>query len=81
MVQTIVKATSKGQITLPVAWRRNFSTNQFMVELSEDSLKVRPIDLEKIASANEYTVFDAIRDNEGKGIYAKDLQKILRSIK
>jgi len=38
---------------------------------------VRPLDLGKLESNKEYTVFDAIRDNKGRGIKAKDLIKIL----
>ncbi len=74
----IVKATSKGQITLPIGWRRNFSTDRYMIKIKKERLEIRPIDLEKLGRENEYTVFDAIRDNKGKGIKAKDLVKILK---
>jgi len=77
-MKTILKATSKGQITLPAKWRKNFSTNSFIVKEFGDVLEIKPIDIDKIE--NEYTVFDAIRDNKGKGIKATDLAKILRSI-
>jgi len=32
-------------------------------------------------ATKEYTVFDAIRDNDGKGIKAADLVKILKHFK
>ena len=74
---TITKITSKGQITLPAKWRRNFSTNQYIIEEKKDRLEIKPLFLEKLYKKNEYTVFDAIRDNKGKGIKAKDLIKVL----
>ena len=77
---TIAKATTKGQITLPAKWRRNFDTDRFFIKEKKDVLEIRPIDLKKLESQNEYTVFDAIRDNNGKGIKAKDLLRILKKI-
>ena len=77
-MNTIVKTTSKGQITLPVRWRRSFSTNRFIIKEKRGKLEIIPFDIEKIEKQNEYTVFDAIRDNKGKGIKAKDLTKILK---
>jgi bifunctional DNA-binding transcriptional regulator/antitoxin component of YhaV-PrlF toxin-antitoxin module len=76
---TITKATTKGQITLPAKWRRNFNTDTFFIKEKEDVLEIRPLDLNKIAK-DDYTVFDAIRDNQGKGIRANDLIKILKKI-
>lgn len=77
---TITKATTKGQITLPMRWRRNFSTNQFIMVEKGDFLEIRPLKLQQIENNQEYTVFDAIRDNGGKGIKARDLLKILKKI-
>lgn len=77
---TIAKATTKGQITLPAAWRRNFSTNRFFMEDKGDFLKIRPLFLDNLKTEKEYTVFDAIRDNKGKGIKAEDLIEILKKI-
>lgn len=77
---TITKATTKGQITLPVRWRRSFSTNQFIIVEKGDWLEIRPLDLSHFDKNTEYTVFDAIRDNGGKGIKARDLKKILKKI-
>jgi len=75
---TIVKATTKGQITLPVRWRQNFSTNRYIIKERNGKLEIAPFNLEKLEKQNEYTVFDAIRDNKGKGIKAKDLVKVLK---
>ena len=75
---TIVKATTKGQITLPAVWRRKFDTDRFLVIEKNEALEIKPLDLEKTIQNKEYTVFDAIRDNKGKGIKAKDLTKLLK---
>ncbi len=77
---TIIKATTKGQITLPAKWRKNFATNQFIIMEKEDFLEIRPLNLQQLEAHQEYTVFDAIRDNGGKGIRARDLTKILKKI-
>ena len=72
---TILKTTVKGQITIPAQWRKKFNTNQFVATLKEDKLEIRPLIIQK---KNEFTVFDAIRDNKGKGIKAKDLADIIK---
>ena len=76
----IAKATTKGQITLPVQWRKNFSTNRFFIKTKGYVLEIRPLDLAKLESQNDYTVFDAIRDNQGRDLEANDLIKILKNI-
>ena len=77
---TIVKATTKGQITLPAKWRRKMGTDRFLLHENGDSLEVQPLDLDKLSKTDEYTVFDAIRDNKGKGIKAKDLTRLLKKM-
>jgi bifunctional DNA-binding transcriptional regulator/antitoxin component of YhaV-PrlF toxin-antitoxin module len=76
----IVKATTKGQITLPASWRRIFDTDRYIVKTIGKKLEISPLNLSAIENAEEYTVFDAIRDNNGKGIKAKDLVKVLNKI-
>ena len=73
---TIAKATIKGQITLPIGWRRRFSTDRFVMEDEGEILKIKPLDLEE----GFVTVFDAQRDNAGVGIEAQKLLKILKKI-
>ncbi len=75
---TIVKTTTKGQITLPAKWRRQFKTNNFVATEKDGVLEIRPLDIEDATKTKEYTVFDALRDNKGKGIKAKDLSKLLK---
>lgn len=75
---TILKTTSKGQITIPAKWRKKFNTNQFVAVINEDKLEIKPLILKKEQEIKEFTVFDAIRDNKGKGIKAKDLVNIIK---
>jgi len=74
---TIQKATIKGQITLPVSWRGRFNTNQFLVRMFDNKLEILPADIEKLS---EYTVFDAIRDNNSKPVEAADMLKVLKKM-
>lgn len=78
-MKIIVKTTSRGQITIPAKWRRNFNTNNYIIEEKKDVLEIRPLK-EEALEKEEYTVFDAIRDNKGKGIKAEDLVKILEEL-
>ena len=78
-MNTIVKATSKGQITIPAVWRKRFKTDRFLVNIKDSYLEIKPIDLDKLNEVQEYTVFDAIRDNKGKGLNAKDLLKTIKN--
>jgi len=73
----IQKISSKGQVTLPAAWRRSIDTDTIVVSISGDTLEIRPAKLE---NSSEYTVFDAIRDNNGKGLKLKDLQNIIEKL-
>ncbi|MBU2542784.1 hypothetical protein KJ785_04465 [Patescibacteria group bacterium] len=77
-MNTIVKATTKGQITIPVKWRNRFKTDRFLIEIKDTHLEIKPINLDDLCKIKDYTVFDAIRDNKGKGIKAKDLLGVLK---
>ncbi|MBI2437101.1 MAG: AbrB/MazE/SpoVT family DNA-binding domain-containing protein [Candidatus Magasanikbacteria bacterium] len=77
-MNTIVKATTKGQITIPISWRKRFNTDRFFVDIKDSYLEIRPINLEDVTKKKEYTIFDAIRDNSGKGLKAKDLLKTIK---
>ena len=79
-MRTILKATSKGQITLPASWRRHFSTNHYLAKDKGGKLEISPFNIKSLEEKQEYTVFDAIRDNQGRGVKAKDLLKILRKL-
>ncbi|PIR03340.1 MAG: hypothetical protein COV60_00830 [Candidatus Magasanikbacteria bacterium CG11_big_fil_rev_8_21_14_0_20_43_7] len=75
---TIVKATSKGQVTLPVKWRRQFNTDNFLATEKDGVLELRPLDINDAVKKKEITVFDALRDNKGKGLKAKELSRLLK---
>lgn len=75
--EKIQRVTSKGQITLPAVWRKEFGTDQVVVTAKGGKVEIAPV---RRSRESEYTVFDAIRDNKGKGIKAMDLIKILDKI-
>ena len=74
----IQKVTSQGQITLPIAWRRKFNTDQVILRTKGNVLEIEAFDLLVRNEDDEYTVFDAIRDNKGKGVKAQDFLEILK---
>ena len=77
-IKTIQKATSRGQITLPVAWRKKFNTNHFLMEAQETFLKIVPVDTDDLG---EYeVVFDADRDNGGEDILAEEIINMIDKI-
>ncbi len=78
-IQKIQKVTERGQITLPAEWRKSVKTEYISVNSKGDTIVINPVrHLKK--DVEEYTVFDAIRDNKGKGLKASELQKILKKI-
>ncbi len=76
-VKKIQRVTSKGQITLPIFWRRMTGANMITLVTKGNRIEIAPT---RLHEDGEYTVFDAIRDNKGKGIKATDLIKILERI-
>ena len=80
-IEKIQKMTSRGQITIPSEWRKKINTQQIMLKANNNSIEIFPFYLPKSKSIQkECTVFDAIRDNQGRGLKAKDLLKILAKI-
>lgn len=79
MTSKIVKSTVRGQITLPSQWRANFATDNYLVEMHQDRLVIIPFNLE--GSSNEEILFDADRDNDGKGVSPDHIIKMLKKIK
>ncbi|MFH1631744.1 MAG: hypothetical protein ABIA47_01825 [bacterium] len=78
---TIAKATTKGQITLPAKWRKNFDTNQYLIKETAGKLEITPIDLDDLENDDKWvTVFSADRDNKGNGIEAGKFLQILEDI-
>lgn len=77
-IEKIQKITSKGQVTLPVAWRRATGAETITVTTKGNLIEIMPA---KLQTDDGYTVFDAIRDNKGRGIKVDDLIKILEKLK
>ncbi len=81
ITEKIQHVTSKGQITLPISWRRKMGkTNAIMVRTKGDTLEITPLRTEDERDEEWVTLFDAVRDNKGKGIPAKDFAKMIRRI-
>ena len=76
----IVKSTSKGQITIPKAWRKQFKTENFMLKMETHQITLKPVRLEDMIM-DEDVIFDADRDNKGKGISPHSVILILKKIK
>lgn len=77
----IQRITSKGQITLPIAWRRKVKTDMIMVREIEGSIHISPAQTLKLDSEDrddDIIIFDANRDNGGKGIEAGVFADILQ---
>jgi len=72
MTTKLQKISTKGQITLPVAWRKAVATEHITVTDKNGVLEIRPARLE----SNEMTVFDALRDNKGRGLTVADLESL-----
>ena len=93
-MEKIVKATSRGQITLPVNWRKQFSTDQFLLNTSNNKLIIEPVELSNKQNhdlslkqiineekkKSDIIIFDAYRDNNGEGIEAEKFLKILKKV-
>lgn len=80
---TILKSTSKGQITLPSSWRKKFNTDRFIVTYDNDAIKIQPLEIENFIKKDEQkerVIFNSMCDNKGKGIDAKVLIKILEKL-
>ncbi len=74
----IQKATSRGQITMPIAWRKKFKTNNYLVETGDSFLRITPFDIEDATDYN--IVFDADRDNGGEDIFGEEIINMIDKI-
>lgn len=77
----VQNVTSKGQITLPAVWRKQFPGNQIILTIKNNTIEISPVVISSEIHDEYTTVFDAIRDNKGKGLKATDLLKMLSKIK
>ncbi len=74
----IVKATSKGQVTLPSKWRKNFDTDRYLIKEKGNTLIISPLEVDELEDNHWETVFDAKRDHAGKGIPISELIRLLK---
>lgn len=82
MTSRVVKSTSKGQITLPVRWRAQFNTENYLLKMDEKQIVIKPAYIEKFEVGElEEVVFDAQEDNNGKGISVGEMIKSLEKSK
>lgn len=71
------RITSKGQVTLPASWRKKTKANAVLIRDVRGVLEIHPL---RETERGDLIIFNAERDNKGKGIKAKELLKILRSL-
>ena len=77
-IEKIVYMTEKGQITLPVAWRRMVGTKAIRIKSSYGSLlEIAPVEHNTDQKTGWISVFNAERDNNGKGITSSKFLKTL----
>lgn len=78
MTSKVVKSTIRGQITLPKEWRSQFKTDNFLLKAESNKLVVVPIKIEELEA--EEVIFDAERDNKGKGVSLDKMLNLLKKI-
>lgn len=82
MTSKVVKSTSKGQITLPMQWRAQFNTENYLLKMDEKQIVIKPAYIEKFEVGElEEVVFDVQEDNGGKGISVDEMIKLLKKTK
>ena len=77
-IQRVQKMTSKGQITLPSKWRRAVGTQHVVLQERGNTLMVAPARIEEAEEGTWEIIFNAKRDNNGKGIPADEFIRILQ---
>lgn len=80
MTAKIIKTTEKGQITLPKVWRDQFPTDNFLLKIDVHQITIKPVHLNDL-EADEEVMFDADRDNKGKGVTPDAMIKLLKKIR
>ena len=78
MTTKFAKSTSKGQVTLPKEWRSQFNTDNFLMEMHDQKIVIKPIEIGELV--DEEVVFDAKKDNDGKGISLDEMIKLLKKV-
>lgn len=77
--EKIQRVTERGQITLPASWRRKAGVGaSIIVKEKNGVLEISPLHTEDERDEQWVTIFDAVRDNGGKGI---PVDKIITTLK
>ncbi|NOS67569.1 MAG: AbrB/MazE/SpoVT family DNA-binding domain-containing protein [Candidatus Peribacteraceae bacterium] len=79
MTTKVLQSTERGQITLPKQWRDHFKTDNYLVEMHNDRLVIIPFQLG--VASDEEVLFDADRDNDGKGVSPDEIIRALKKIR
>lgn len=69
--------TEKGQITLPVAWRREVGGMAVRIRTVGQRIEIIPVQTQEDEETGWTTVFNADRDNGGKGIPIEEFRAAL----
>ena len=78
--EKIQRITSKGQITLPITWRRKNAVHTIVVREKEGMLEISPLRIQDERDEDWVTIFDAVRDNNGKGVPAEEILASLKRL-
>lgn len=78
--EKIQRVTERGQITLPIAWRRKAGVNAIVVREKGEVLEISPLVTEDERDEQWVTVFDATRDNGGVGVPAEEMIVALKKL-
>jgi bifunctional DNA-binding transcriptional regulator/antitoxin component of YhaV-PrlF toxin-antitoxin module len=79
----IQRVTSKGQITLPIAWRRKMNTDMIMVRETSTGINISPARTFKMSPEDrddDIIIFNADRDNNGVWIAAEEMIARLKKL-
>jgi len=77
-MEKIQRVTERGQITLPVAWRRKIGVAKTIIlRIDGDRIEISPLRTQDDRDDEWITLFDAMRDNKGKGITAEKFIAVL----
>lgn len=78
MTSKIVQSTPRGQITLPKKWRDHLGTDTYVMEMHPNRLIIVPFQVD--SAVKEEIIFDADRDNDGKGISSDEMIRLIKKI-
>jgi bifunctional DNA-binding transcriptional regulator/antitoxin component of YhaV-PrlF toxin-antitoxin module len=73
---TMMKVFGTGQVTIPKDWRNKFGTDVFAATLEENHIVLVPISKPK-TKAKWVNIFNAAKDNKGKGIPLDEFIKMM----